>query len=83
MSTTRPGRCNTCGWTLRPPRTTLDAFPETRLMVSPGICTRCHYELNEGPAPEPVFDLNHAASALGYWIQNRRNRGVPADGYPV
>ena len=80
MNTNHLGTCTTCGWELRPYRANIHQYPNTRRLAGPGCCTLC---METGPTPEPIFDLNAAASSLGYWLTSRRSRGVPSDGYPV
>ena len=75
------GRCGSCAWTLRPSRTTLAQHPNTRPYKRPGICTICHAQALATPAVS--FDLEHAVVSLNYWLQDRRRRGVPAEGIDI
>lgn len=77
------GLCTTCGWVMRPRRTNLADHPDTRIIHHPGTCKQCNTALTRQGAPEPSFELNTAAAALGYWLKDRRNRGVPEHGYPI
>lgn len=77
------GRCTTCGLLMRKPGTTLTDHPGTRIIHHPGTCKQCNAALTKQGAPAPVFDLNAAVSALGSWLEDRRNRGVPEHGYPI
>ena len=77
------GRCTTCGWVMRKKRTNLADHPNTRVIHHAGTCQQCNAALTQQGAPAPVFDRDAAVSALGYWLQDRRNRGVPEHGYPI
>ncbi|WP_427130400.1 hypothetical protein [Pseudarthrobacter sp. S9] len=68
---------------MRPKRTSLAKHPDTKLTHHKGACTLCNAEAAKRGAPRPAFELNSAAAALGYWLNDRRNRGVPEHGYPI
>ena len=68
---------------MRAVRTNLIDNPNTRMIHRPGMCTLCNRELVRQGAAEPAFDLASTASALGYWLNDRRRRGVPEHGYPI
>lgn len=68
---------------MRTKHTNLVDAPDTRIIHHAGTCRQCNTELTKQGAPEPVFDLNSAAAALGYWLGDRRRRGVPEHGYPI
>lgn len=68
---------------MRKKRTNLIDHPNTRLIHHAGTCTLCNRELARQGSAQPVFDAGSAAAALRYWLQDRRNRGVPEHGYPI
>lgn len=68
---------------MRPKRTTLANHPDTRIIHHAGTCAQCNAALTKQGAPEPSFDLNSAAAALGYWLNDRRKRGVSEHGNPI
>jgi hypothetical protein len=82
MTTTiKTSRCDNCSHAMRPKSATLADYPNTKQRASERLCVPCHREAKKNGHDPLAFDLNAAAQALGHWLNERRRRGVPEDGY--
>jgi hypothetical protein len=77
--------CLTCNTPMRPRDASAASHPGTKRRSGPGRCITCaaHGYAPNIPDRPATLTIPAARAALNYWLDWRRNRGVPDDGWPA